>query len=58
MERIIALANAGQIRAAEARFAQFAHPTLLSGHDRQKCEHAIAQAKERAKERAKAKRRE
>ncbi len=58
MERIIALANAGQIRAAEARYAQFAHPTLLSGHDRQKCEHAIAQASERAASEKRAKRRE
>ncbi|KKN28642.1 hypothetical protein LCGC14_0852150 [marine sediment metagenome] len=57
MERIIALANAGDIAGAEARYAQFAHPTLLSGHDRQKCEHAIAQARERATSKKRAKRR-
>jgi hypothetical protein len=50
MQRVIDLANAGDIAGAEAEYARFAHPTALSGHDRQTCERAIAQAKERAKE--------
>ncbi len=46
-QRIVDLANTGQVVAAEQLMAETAFRRGLSGQDQQTCEHAIAKAQER-----------